>query len=184
MRLYNFRRNQSAWGNKSDMSHGSRGPKIYQGDKGQDWTQTMQLTVNGDKVPAPSTMSHSHKSVPACVTGPEWECLQETRTQACTAECTEQEKSSELSCWQELWLKNTPAYSYRADHKTALTISSQTKIREHMRISNDQTRQNGRIHMGRRKDVRATREGLHKKCFLNPRRNRRDLHPQSEKRFQ
>ena len=53
-----------------------------------------------------------------------------------------------------------------------------------MRISNDQTLQNGRIHMGRRKDARAIRGGLHKKYFLNPQRDRRDLHPQSEKRFQ
>lgn len=71
MRFYNFRRNQSAGGSKSDVSSGSRGPKIYQGDKGQDWTQTMQLTVNGDKTSAPSTMSHSHKNILACVMGPE-----------------------------------------------------------------------------------------------------------------
>lgn len=53
-----------------------------------------------------------------------------------------------------------------------------------MRLSNDQTLQNRRIHTGRRKDARAIREGLHKKYFLNPRRDRKDLHPQSEKRFQ
>lgn len=34
MRFYNFRRNQSA-GSKSDVSRGSKGPKIYQGDEGR-----------------------------------------------------------------------------------------------------------------------------------------------------
>ena len=64
MRFYNFRRNQSAGGSKSDVSSGSRGPKIYQGDKGQDWTQTMQLTVNGllQKLLA-STSSHKARTL-------------------------------------------------------------------------------------------------------------------------
>lgn len=61
--ILQFQEESKCRGSKSDVSRGSRGPKIYQGDKGQDWTQTMQLTVNGDKMSAPSTVSHSHRNV-------------------------------------------------------------------------------------------------------------------------
>ena len=186
MRLYNFRRNQSAWGSKSDMSHRSRGPKIYQGDKGQGWTQATQLTVNGEETSAPSTTSHRHKNVPACVTEPEWEPLRESRTQARTRVYrAEKELGAELLT-RALVKKHTRLQLQgRRSHKTALTISSQTKIREPMRLSNGETLHNRRIHTGRRKDARAIREGLHKMYFfLNPQRDKKDLHAQSEKRFQ
>lgn len=126
MRLYNFRRNQSAWGSKSDMSHRSRGPKIYQGDKGQGWTQTTQLTVNGDETSAPSAMSHSHKNIPECVTEPEREALQESRTQARTRVYrAEKELGAELLTSALVKKHTSLQLQGRRSHKTALTISSQ-----------------------------------------------------------